>query len=821
MTLMLLSDVLRDTRATLRLMRRAPTFAITCVLTMTLAIGATSATFAVVHAVLLNPLPFRTPGQLVQLVSHVPAEASPTKQPLTRTGFISVAELIALRRSAPTLSHVGVYVNTWRILSDTGGTSRLEGWRVEPAVFEMLGVSPALGRSMNTADAVTGASPVVMLGYDTWRSSFGSDPEIVDRSIALDGVQHRVVGVMPRQFEFPYELGNRQFWIPLVLDTDSPSGLNVRVPMVARVADAASIDAARAQVSRVLGEVAPPGIRYELLPLRDQLVAPITRPLTIVLAAVALVLLIACANVANLLLSRTGSRVRELAVRASLGANRSRLVRQLLTEGVVVAALGAVGGIALATVAVRLIQVAATTLPRMDLGLFVAFPRVSELAFSGFHAGFAILVAMAAGFTASAVPALRYGRPRPDALRADAASGRASRGLLQHGLIVAQVAMAVILLVGSGLLVRTFVNLLSVNPGYDAARVITFQIATPSGRYRGDRLREFAENVAARFRSVPGVESSSYGVQLPMVAMIRNGAGFSRTPNSAAGGPAPEDEARFVSRDYLSTLGIRIVAGRGFAPEDGSTQPRTIVINQTLARRRFRDSDPVGQYAYLRGVATPWLVAGVAEDVRQSGLDKPPGEQVFIDITQWPSMPPGFHVLQYFAVRTAGSPAAAIGSLQDALKQVDADASVHNIATMDQLVSNSISRPRLYAGLVGVFGVIAVVLAAVGIYGAIALSVAQRTRELGVRLALGATGRDVVQLVVKNSLLSTSVGVAAGLVLAAALTRYLRGMLFGVTTLDATTFVSGVCLVVVVALLAAFLPARRATTVDPAITLRQ
>jgi putative ABC transport system permease protein len=793
----------------------------TCVLTMTLAIGATAATFAVVHAVLLNPLPFRTPGQLVRLVSHVPAEASPTQQPLTRNGIISVAELIALRRQAPTLSHVGVYVNTVRIMADTGGTTRLEGWRVEPAVFEMLGVSPALGRSINTTDAAIGAEPVVMLGYDTWRSSFGSDPAIVHRSIALDGVQHRIVGVMPRQFEFPYELGNRQFWIPLLLDTNSPSALNVRVPMVARVSDAASIDAARAEVGRVLGEVAPPGIRYELVPLREQLVAPITRPLIILLAAVALVLLIACANVANLLLSRTGARVRELAVRASLGANRSRLVRQLLTEGVVVAAMGAVGGIALATGAVRLIQLAATTLPRMDLGLFVAFPRVAELSFGGVHVGFAILVATAAGISAGVLPALRYGRPRPDALRADATSGRASRGVLHHGLIVAQVAMAVILLVGSGLLVRTLVNLLSVHPGYDATRVITFQIATPSGRYRGDQLREFAENVAAQFRSVPGVESSSYGVQLPMVAMIRNGAGFSRTPNTAAGGPPPEDEARFVSRDYLSTLGIRIVSGHGFAPEDGRTRPRTIVINQTLARRHFRDSDPVGEYAYLRGVATPWLIAGVAEDVRQSGLDKPPSEQVFVDITQWPSMPPGFHVLQYFAVRTAGSPAAAIASLRDALKHVDADASVYNVATMDQLVSNSISRPRLYAGLVGVFGVIAIVLAAVGVYGAIALSVAQRTRELGVRLALGAQARDMVHLVVKNSLLSTCAGVVVGLVFAAALTRYLRSMLFGVTALDASTFLGGVCLVVVVALVAAFLPARRAATVDPAITLRQ
>jgi putative ABC transport system permease protein len=820
-----IDDVRRDVQYAVRSLRRSPGFALVAILTLALGIGANAAIFSVVHAVLLKPLPYMESDRLVRLVSNVPAAAAETAKPSRFTGSMTVAELLELRARANTLSQIGAYVPVITTMTDRDAeAARLEGWRVQPAVFQMLGVAPLLGRVFNAQDAARGADMVVILSYETWQRYFGGDRQIVGKTILLGEKGYSIIGVMPRAFEFPFELANRQFWTPLVL-TVTGDAVRIRVPMLGQLAKGASTLAAEREVGAILRNLHDNGTTYELVRARDELAEPVRPALLMLVVAVGLVLLIACVNVANLLLARTATRQREIAIRAALGAGRSRLTRQLLTESLVLALLGAVGGIALAVGGIRILRSLATTLSRMDVGTLTSFPRLEEIGIDAPVLAFTIVAAIVTGALCGLVPAVDLSRvDEMDALREGPVSAFSSVGLIHRarteGLVVAEIALAMMLLVGGGLLIHSFVRLVSVPLGYDPSHVLTFQVAMPAGHYKGAQIQTFAEDLVERLRQVPRVQTAAYAPLVPMVNLLEHTAGFRRTPEVPRTAPSPREDFRGVSYDYFKVMGIRVVAGRGFNENDRPGQPRVVVINRALARRDFAGENPIGQMVYLQGQTEPWQIVGIVDDVRQVVLDKEPTPQVFVESRQWPGMAPGLRFLQYYTVRSVGDPMSVVPHVRDLLRQLDPQAAVYHVALMEQLVSNSISRRRLYAVLVGVFAGVALGLAAIGIYGVMTYSVAQRTREIGIRMALGAQRVQVLALVLRDGLILTTVGIALGLVGAAITTRLVQGMLFGITPLDPTTFIAVSLMFGLVATVASYVPARRATNVDPVIALR-
>jgi predicted permease len=834
-----LEDLRRDLSYAVRSLGRSPGFAVIAILTLTLGIGANTAIFSVVNSVLLRPLPYADPDRLAGLFYHQPASESPTGVPRRLRVGLSVADLIELRRRTYVITHAGASGLSFMVMTGGNETTRLEGARVSPALLQTLGVRPVLGRIFTPADESVGAEPVVIISHAAWRRYFAGDPAALGRTVALDDVfarippssarapvsdgptRYTIVGVMPESFS----LGRQdQFWIPLGL-TASHGRPQPRGDLIARLADGVSPGAAAAEVGGIVRELhnqkpLTSGARYEFVRLQDLVVAPVRPALLVLMTAVGFVLLIACVNVANLLFARTSAREREIAVRAALGGSRGRIIRQLLTETMVLTSAGAIAGIALAFGGIRLLRTLATTIPRLDLGVQLPFPRLEEIAVDTGALAFALAAAFVTAALCGLAPALRHSRVDQGAtLRT-----RSERNRTRAVLVIAEVAMATALLVGGGLLIRSFANLATVRLGYDPSNVLTFQVGLPPDRYSSVELRAFAETLVARLEAAPGVTEAAYARQLPLVAIAEN-AWFRKTPSLPnplpPNNPEGSPDARLVSTDYLDVMGIRVVAGRGFAQNDDAGRPRVLLVNEALARRDFPGEDPVGRFVYVGRDSDPWQIVGVVGDVRQFGQDQEPRPQLFADFRQWPDSDRVLFTFlgPYYAVRVDGDPAAVVAHARTIARSLDADAGLFNVATMEQLVANRISRPRMYAVLLGVFAGIAAALAAIGIYGVIAYAVAQRTHEIGVRMALGARPTDVIRLAVGDSLIRTAIGIALGLAAAAWLMRFLEGMLFGVTPLDLETFAVVAAGFAGLAALASFLPARRAAKVDPLIAL--
>ena len=814
----LFESVAQDIRHGLRGLRRAPAFTLAAVLTFALGIGSATAMFSVVDAVLLEPLKFRDSDDLVRLSTTIaPAGGS---APRTLRASITVAELLELRAHSRTVAGAAVYVTDFKTLTGAETTARLEGWRVEPTLFELLGVSPLMGRTLAAGD-----TDAVVLGERTWRDQFGGARDVIGRSIRLDGASYVVVGVMPAVFQFPLELPNWQYWVPLRLYTDSPDELRVRLPMVARLADDTTPESAAAEITTLLRPTSVADRTYELVRLQDEIVRPVRRALLVLMPGVVCVLLIACVNVASLLLARTTVRQEEIVVRLALGASGARVVRQLVTESVMLALAGAAAGLVVATAAIELIHPLGVTLARMDVGRLASFPRLDEIGVDRSVALIACATAVLAGVALGMLTAMRaVGVQSHASLRAKGAAARSESGWgslvsLRSLLVTAEIALAMVLLVGSGLLLKSFVKLATVPLGYEPGHVLTFQVATPAGRYDGDRIQTFAEDFVTRLSTLPDVESAAYAPLLPMVTLLYDTARFRRTAQLTDTPREPAEDFRPVSQTYFETMGIRIVAGRGFSDDDRAGQPKVVVINRALARRDFPDENPVGQSVYLLKDTQPWRVVGVAEDVRQRTLDQDPSPQVFISLRQSP-MAAGMRFLQYYAVRTSGDPLAVVPRVRDTLRSLEPEAGLYHAAPMAQLVTNAVSRPRLYAVLATAGSTIALVLAAVGVYGVMAYFVTARTRELGIRMALGASRLDVCRLVAGRGLMQAGVGMTLGLLGAAAAVRSLDGLLFGLVPLDPATFAASIAVFTIVAVVACAIPALRATRIHPAAALR-
>lgn len=819
-----MEDLVRDVRLALRGLRRTPGFTAIAAGTLALGIGANTTIFSVVHAVLLRPA--SPDAALVRLFINLPAAASPTGKPLRTPDGITDTEMAELRARSRTLAHVGTVGLGLVRLTGHDEASRIQAIRVSASVFPMLGARPLLGRAIEPTDETGGGDQAVVLGHRAWMRYFGGDRSVLNRRVGFASALGQrsewnatIVGVMPAGFEFPDE--QAEMWMTHEAPPpDRRAGWRRR--MVARLRDGFTIDAANADVAGILRGLRPdehPGIRHELATQADSRVTEIRPVLLVLTVAVVFVLLIACINVANLFLARGVAHHREMAIRAAIGAGRLRLVRQVLTESAVIAMAGGAAGIALAFAGIAALRALASTLGRPDLGIDLAFPRLDEIGIDPTVLTFTLAVSMLTALAFGMVPALRDSRSDATALndgaRTAAGVGQGRRGGLGSVLVAVEISLALVLLIGAGLMARGFIELSGVDPGFNPRQLLTFQVALPVDRYPDDaRTVAFAEELVERLNTSAGVSRAAYARQLPMV-QLEDGAQIRRTavpPDRRAG------DVRLVSRDYIDVLGIRLVAGRSFDRRD---QPRRVLINEALAARDFAGEDPLGEPLYIGLDPEPWQIIGVVDNVRQIGLDREPLPQFFADLSQWryPGVPL-FPLGPYFAIRTRSEPNALTAMVRRIVREMEPRATPYNIAPMTDLVADRLGRRRLYSALLSAFAAGGLLLAAIGVYGVVAYTVTRRTREIGVRVALGATSQTVMGLVIRRASALTAIGMLVGLAGSAAVTSYLEGMLYGVRPLDPATFVGAAAVFVVVALLAAIVPARRALRISPTLALR-
>ena len=794
-----MDSLLQDIRYSARMLLKKPAFTLVAMLTLGLGIGANTAIFSVVNAVLLKPLPYKDADRLVRIIQDNPGAGLGEER---RSGGISKDMFLQWRARTQTLSHIGVFERSTMTLTGGPATARLVGARVSPSLFPMLAVTPELGRGFDDAEERPGNN-AVMLSHRAWERYCGIDPGIVGRNLVLDGATYPVVGVMPASFSFPDR--DTMFWVPFVIKppvVHAPgSGEIELVQTLARLKEGASLEQAAAEAHMLSGTTSSRR-SIEVVPLKEELVAPVRPALMVLVAAVGLVLLIACANVANLLLSRAASRQQEIGIRAVLGAGRWRLIRQTITESLMLAALGGVVGTALAFWGIPL-------LAALDPG---DIPRLGEMRIDAPVFGFTLAISLLTGILFGLVPALRLSRlDSMQAIKDGAMSGGTrTRSLL----VVSEIAVAMILLAAAGVLLKGFLKLSRVELGLDPENALTFEVSLPEARYEAAQRVQLYEQFLEQLRSQAGVKAAALSTALPS-----QGANIGVIEMNDKGSRIDAYGVRVISSDYLKASGMTLLSGRNFNESDRAGQSFVLLVNRAFAKR-FGAESAVGKT--IRGVLTgagPAQVVGVVEDMKPVGLDKVIHPEVFVDYRQSTS-DPGIVGLSFFTVRTAGDPAALIANSRLMLRRLDPQLTIDNVATLSQRLADSVAQPRFYAVLLGSFATVAVTLAAVGIYGVMMFAVGQRTREIGIRMALGARRGDVLSLVLRQGVVLAAVGIAAGLAGAFALTRYLQTMVFGITTFDPPVFAFLSLLLGAIAALACYVPARRATRIDPMIALR-
>jgi putative ABC transport system permease protein len=850
---------MHDLRYAIRTLRRSPTFAAVAILTLALGIGATTAIYSVVDTILLQPLPFPDSDRLVRIVENFP-HVVPGRAPLQRG--VTHVEFLEWRGRTRTLEEMAVVAGMGqRVVRTPDGTARLWGGGTSPEIFAMLGTQALLGRTLGPHDA---ANPdVVVLSHDTWQRLFRADPALVGKTIELrspepmfrnspQGVRLlTIVGVMPPAFEFP--TGALDFYTPLALPEAARRALPLT--LIGRLRAGVSLDAA-VDEANVLGNAikppppanAPPLTirRFEVQRLKDRLVQGLRPALRVFLAAVAVVLLIVCANVASLLLARGTARQREIAVRLAIGASRARVMRQVFAECVVLAAAGGALGALLGAGGVWLVKtMAAVDAPgifRLSFGTSI-LPRGHEVGVDLRMFGIAFAIAAITSIAFGLLPAFHLSRT--DHLHALGARGSGfGRGAarLRAALVVGQLVMATTLLVGAGLLARSFIVLSTVERGYDPAQVLAFQLVFPAD-YSIARKTGTIDALLTRLRATPQVRSAGFtraGILIGEELFIGTFVPPGRTLEEMRA-ESTRPRVRAVSSGYLTAMGVPILGGREFDDTDVPSAIPGIVINRSVARRYFATAEAVALQGAV-GQVVEWhmdkstpvqvRVLGVVEDIRNESPEREAFPEIFVEYRQllalqerWghPEQRQNELAIGFlsFAVRTAGDPASLIPAVSRIVRGVDANAGFDAIIPMERLVASSVARQRFYAVLLGVFAAIAGVLAAVGVYGVLAYAVTQRTQEIGIRMALGAQRRQVLGLVLRSGLVLTTIGIALGLLVAAAGSRLLQGMLFGITALDTQPFIAVSATFGLVAMLAAYVPARRATAVDPAVTLRR
>ncbi len=809
-----MDTLLQDLRYAARRLLRSPGFTAVAVLTLALGIGANSAIFSVVNGVLLRSLPFAEPERLVQLGTIKPGEEP-------QAGTVSPPDFVSLREENRVFTEVVAFTYGGATLTGTGEPERIEAAWVSAGFFELLGAAPVLGRTIGPEENQPGNSEVAVLGYGLWQQTFGGDPGIVGRTITLNGITRTVVGVAPPGFGFPEQ---RAVWAPLPYNESFSAETDVNrraqyLGVLARLRPGTTLEQARAEVSTISARLEQEfpqtntNVALALVPLREVMVGEVRTPLLILLGAVGLVLLIACANVANLLLARAAARESEMAVRTALGAGRGRIVRQLLTESVLLGLVGGVLGLLLAYWGTALL----TTLQPEGI------PRLEEIGVDRTVVTFTLGVSLLTGVVFGLIPALQVTRANLMGALKEGGRGALSGRQGQRArslLVVAEMALAVMLLVGAGLLLRSFLQLQQVDPGFRPEQTLAVDLSLPDHSYPEPAQRhEFYRTLLERVEALPGVRGVGAVNMLPMGEdhLVINYHVRGREP--APPGEGGVLEVRVATPEYFRAMEIPLLRGRAFTEADHADAPQVALINETTARHVFPGEDPIGQFIRLgwgigEGRFAGGEVVGIVGDVRQFGPGADFAQEIYLPFAQVPQ-----HGMTVVA-RTASDPLALAGAIRSEVRTLDPNLPVMGLRTLEQVVSQAVAQPRFYMLLLSIFAAAALLLAAIGIFGVMAYMVAQRTREIGIRIALGAEPARVQQLVVGRALRLAIGGVVIGGVGALALTRVLESLLFGVSATDPVTFAAVALLLTAVALLASYLPARRATRVDPMIALR-
>jgi len=803
-------------RFALRQLRKSPVFAFTTVLTLALGIGATTAIFSLVYAVMLKPLPFPDQDRLAWLAREDHASGTPIPGPLSYPNFFD------WRSQNHTFSGIACYRNGTATLTHNGDALHLNSEFISSNLFQVLGVAPILGHDLRPEDETPGHRTVI-LSYSLWQSRFGGDPAIVGQTITLDGQTFNVAGVMPKSFNFPLVAPAVDLWSSLAVVAEDPEPLtNQRsaemIDLVGRLKPGVTLDQAHADLNLVARNLAtqyPEANKWEtsvqVVPEAEHLVGSSRTGLRVLFGAVAMVLLIACVNVAGLLLARGARRTAEIALRAALGASRLEIIRQMLAESLLLSLLGGLTGILLAE---ALLHGAVRFLP-------ASLPRLSEISLNPEVLAFAVGLSVLTGLLFGILPALRVSGLDPSlALREGTRSVAGGRGQhrLQTVLVIGETALGLVLLVGAGLFIRSFISVLHVDPGFNPHGVFTARINLPENGYTHDQKIQFVDQLMPRLAALPGVQSATGAWPLPMSGgNISTTFGYDGYHGLKADRP---DEALAIALPgFFETMRIPLVAGRTFTAQDKSASPPVIVINQALARKYFAGTNPIGRHIEVDlgdGVVVHpnREIVGVVGDVKRLGLTTESDPQFYLPWTQ------AVITIPVLTIRTAGNPDDIANAVHGAVSQMDPTVPMYQSHSLDFYLAQSAAQPRFQTLLVSSFAAMALLLTAIGLYGVLSYIVQQRALELALRLAMGAQRGDVLQLVLKRGMGLAAIGVAAGLAISFFLTRFISTLLYGIRPTDALTFAGVSFLLLFVALAASFAPAYRASQTDPMHTLR-
>jgi predicted permease len=818
-----MDTLLQDIRYAARSLVKAPGFAALTVLTLALGIGANTAIFSVVNAVVLRPLPYPQPERLVYITSQFPT-----------LGFnqfwVSVPEYIEYRAWSSSYDAVGAY-NVGA--SNVGAEQPMRPVRalVTEGLMPALGVNPAMGRIFTREDTLPGAEDVAILSAELWQRGFGADPGVLNRVVDIDGSPTRIVGVMPRGYDVHDQ--RVELWLPLTIDPANPGNRGGHfLYLVGRLKEGIGIGQARAELDTITqrwrtefpDNHAPTGIpdrgNHKLLidPLKDDMIGNIARALWVLQGAVGFVLLIACANLANLLLARAETRQREFAVRVALGAGVGRMLRQFVTEGVILALIAATAGVGLAYAGLKALVTANPD----------GIPMAGSISIDTSVLLFTLGIAILTGFIFGLAPlmlakGLNLNSTLKEAGTRGGSSG-AGRKRVRNLLVVAEVALAVVLVIGAGLLIRSFSNLMRVDAGFDRSRMVTFGVVLPATRYQVPQRVAFFSRLTERLRQLPGVQGVALMTGLPPLRAVNaNDTDFEHITGDTPDAPAENvDYWQTVSRDYVETMGIPVVRGRAFTPQDVGGNP-VLLINETLAKKFFKDMDPIGRRIRPGfGANRPWAtIVGVLKDVKQKGVGEETGTELYMLYDQTPVVLGNATGSMNVVIRTANDPDSLAPTIRQIVRDADATLPLVRYRTMEEVFAVAVARPRFLTTLLAIFAGLALVLAAIGTYGILSYAVTERRQEIGIRMALGASRGSVLGMILRHGVVLAGVGLILGLGASALLTRFLQAQLFNVRPIDPVTMAAVSLFISIVAVVACLVPAHRATRVDPMIVLRQ
>lgn len=817
--------LLQDLRFAARQLRKNPGFALTTILTLALGIGSTTAIFSLVNAVLLRPLPFPEQDKLVWMtLAHTPRNTQAAGAALV-PGSLDYPDFFDLRKGNKTLQHVAAYHDNSFTLTGRGDPRHLDGFVVSADFFRTVGVHPELGRDFLGEDEKPGAH-VAMLGHSLWQSTFGSDPDIIGKNITVGGLSYTVAGVMPAGFNFPIQNPAPQLWTTLADDAIDSTGDHPVTEQrgahflgaVGRLKPGVTAEQAQADLTLIARNLAAqyPDTNAHFLgafvkPQLEHLVGDTREPLRLIFAAVLFVLLIACANVAGLLLARASRRRSEIAIRSALGATRMQIVRQVMVEALFVAFCGGAAGLLLSMALLRLLlRFVPTNIPRLD-----------SVGTDYRVLAFAIVISVVTGVLFGVLPALRISRLDPSASLRDA-TRTSSAGRQQHhlhgALVVAETAIGLLLLVGSGLLIRSFVNVMHVDPGFDPRRVLLASVDLPDNRYPGDKNVSFFQQLNPRLQALPGVQSVAGGWPLPLTGSMMS-ITFQVEGHPVPKADEPSETISIATPGFFKTLGIPVKQGREFLETDTRTSPKVMVITESFAKKYFPNENPLGKHlnpglgdGYTSDV---WReIVGVVGDIKRQGLTADTRPEYYLPHSQATVGPP------ILVIRTSGNPTQISNAVRSEVAALDRNVPVYDVHTYDDLVSRNASQPRFQSMLLTCFAALALILSAIGLYAVLSYMVAQRTLEIGVRMALGARRTDVVGLILRRGLNLAALGLVIGMALSVVLTRYMASLLYTVKPLDPITLLSVTAILLFVSVLASTAPAWRAARLDPMKTLR-